>query len=145
MTIDAQTLEELQEAAGRFAAELGAKERGATLITLSGDLGAGKTSFTQGIARAFGVTEHVTSPTFVLEKIYQLPEPVRGFTHLVHIDAYRLKNGEELNALGFSQLMQEPANLVLMEWPERVDGALPAADKTLSFAVKGAGRTISYA
>jgi tRNA threonylcarbamoyladenosine biosynthesis protein TsaE len=119
--------------------------RAATLVTLSGELGAGKTTFTQGVAKALGVLESVTSPTFVLEKIYELPEG-NAFSKLVHIDAYRLEGGDELAALGFSELMYDPGNLVLLEWPERVADALPLADVSVSISVNDDGsRTFSYA
>lgn len=138
-----QSLEELQAEAASYIQGVQATEDGATLITLSGELGAGKTSFAQGVAKAFGIDEHVTSPTFVLEKIYTLPENPNGFTKLVHIDAYRLKGGSELAPLGFAELMQDPGNLILLEWPERVADALPHA-RTISLSVAGEGRTISY-
>lgn len=143
------TLEALQAEAASFISELTPAGMGATLVTLSGELGAGKTSFAQGVARALGVTAHVTSPTFVLEKVYELPLPApsgnRGFSRLVHIDAYRLEEGAALAPLGFDELMRDPANLVLLEWPERVADALPEAACAISLAVApGGGRTIAY-
>ncbi|MDB5237078.1 MAG: hypothetical protein JWL88_180 [Parcubacteria group bacterium] len=139
-------LEALQQEAVRFVATLAPAEAGATLITLSGELGAGKTSFTQGIAHALGITESVTSPTFVLEKIYELPEDTaRGFKRLVHIDAYRLESGRSLASLGFDELMQDKHNLILLEWPEQVADVLPAPHATITLTVIDTGRTISYA
>ena len=133
----------LQEEAADFvsALEPGAS---ATLVTLSGELGAGKTSFAQGVARALGVTDAVTSPTFVLEKVYELP-PDQKFGRLVHIDAYRLAGGSDLTSLDFDEILRDSANLVLLEWPERVAGALPAlaCAITLEVAPEG-GRIISY-
>lgn len=117
----------------------------ATLVTLSGELGAGKTAFTQAIAKAYGVTEGVTSPTFVLEKVYALPSG-SGFTHLIHIDAYRLEDAEELKALGWDALMKEPGNLVVLEWPENVADALPKGSVAIHLEVMPNGsRTMSYA
>ena len=139
-------LEALQAEAASFISSLSPQSEGATLITLSGELGAGKTSFTQGIARALGVTEHVTSPTFVLEKIYDLPlDTGRGFARLVHIDAYRLEGGAALVPLNFDEIMRDPMNLVMLEWPERVADALPKAACAIALAVNPfGGRTISY-
>src|ERR1700754_3179272 len=88
-----ETVEELDREAEGFAGRLVPSAQGATLVTLTGELGAGKTTFTQSLARALGVTDTVTSPTFVLEKIYSLPDSTQGFTRLVHIDAYRLSGG----------------------------------------------------
>ncbi len=117
----------------------------ATLVTLSGELGAGKTAFTKALASHLGITEDVTSPTFVLEKIYSLPETSR-FARLIHIDAYRLKNGTELAALGFDELMKDGENLVVLEWPEKVADALPNAERALTLRVHDDGsRIISYA
>lgn len=115
----------------------------ATLITLSGELGAGKTTFTQQIALALGVEEHVTSPTFVLEKIYDLTGEV--FKRLVHIDAYRLEKGADLTPLGFTALMSDPGNLIVLEWPERVADALPVADVAVCIQANPDGsRTLTY-
>lgn len=138
------SLEELQEEAGTFVSTLSPKETGATLVTLSGELGAGKTSFTQGIARALGVRGSVTSPTFVLMKIYALTG--RAFTRLVHIDAYRLQAGKELTALGFDEVMEDNGNLVVLEWPERVGDTLPTPDVSITLSVTPTNtRTITYA
>lgn len=138
------TLEALQAEAASFIEGRSAKEAGATLITLSGDLGAGKTSYVQGVAKAFGITEHVTSPTFVLEKVYTVPKEANGFARLIHIDAYRLNDGAELNALAFNELLNDKQNLILLEWPERVADTLPPADVAIALRVDGEGRSISY-
>lgn len=135
----------LKAAAEELLASLSPKE-GATLVTLSGELGAGKTAFTKLLAAALGVAEDVTSPTFVLEKIYALPAHAYGYARLVHIDAYRLKEGRELAALGFEELMKDGGNLVVVEWPERVADMLPAADRALTLRANDDGsRTITYA
>lgn len=137
-------LEALTAEARAFAKTLSPRQHGATLVTLSGELGAGKTSFAQGIASSLGVVGAVTSPTFVLEKVYQLHSA--PFSKLVHIDAYRLTGGEELRALGFDELMGESGNLVLLEWPEKVIDLLPAPAHRITLTVPATeGRTISYA
>ncbi len=100
----------------------------AYVVGLQGDLGAGKTAFTKGVARAFGVNDTVTSPTFVLEKIYALPETVFGtenpFKKLIHIDAYRLHSGAEIEHLGWKEISEDSGNLILIEWPEQVGSAI---------------------
>jgi len=70
MEVEVQNGEEMQKIAGEWVQTLRPKENGATVLALSGELGAGKTTFTQGIARGLGVTEQVTSPTFVIQKTY---------------------------------------------------------------------------
>ena len=143
------TLGELEAEAARFVKELVPKENSATLVTLLGDLGAGKTAFTKAVARSLGVEETVNSPTFVLEKIYKLPlkygsrKPI--FERLVHIDAYRLETGSDLAPLGFDELMRDFGNLILLEWPEKVTDALPTPDVKISITVNvDDSRTISY-
>lgn len=139
------TLDELNEEAQALATRLAPKEDSATLLTLSGELGAGKTSFTQALASAYGIEEHITSPTFVLEKIYRLPEG-KSFARLAHIDAYRLKGGVELGPLGFDDLMKDPQVLVVLEWPEMVADGLPNTDVAIQFVVlPDESRTMTYA
>lgn len=138
------SIEDLNAEAAALTERLKPKETGATLVTLSGELGAGKTSFTQALARAYGVEEHVTSPTFVLEKVYALPKG--PFERLAHIDAYRLNGGAELAPLGFHDLVQDPDTLIVLEWPEKVADGLPAADVAITLTVcDDATRTLSYA
>ena len=143
---------EMQEEAAHFARGLAPRTDGATLITLSGELGAGKTAFVKGVARVFGVTEHVTSPTFVIMKIYPIRDAVRSngagpsnFERLVHIDAYRLKGAHHLKVLGWEELLKDPKNLILMEWPQQAGNAIPASAIRVAFRYSGDDeRTISY-
>ena len=89
--------EDLEKVAKRVLAKLSAREEGATLLTLSGDLGAGKTTLVQALARELGITEAIQSPTYVLMKRYELQGQL--FDALIHIDAYRLENAEQFAAL----------------------------------------------
>lgn len=139
-----QDLREFEAEAARFVAALTPEEKSATLVTLSGDLGAGKTAFTKALARELGVTEVVNSPTFVLEKIYQL-DSGKNFKRLIHIDAYRLEQGSDLAPLGFDESMKDADNLIVLEWPEKVVDALPAAAVKISIeALTGGARKIMY-
>ncbi len=108
----------------------------AAVLALSGDLGAGKTTLTQALAAALGVRESVVSPTFVIMKAYALPraECARGFDRLVHIDAYRLAGGAELEKLGWRELLADPHNLIIVEWPERVADVMPEDALRLSLS-----------
>ena len=114
----------------------------AVVLTLSGELGAGKTTFMQEIARQLGVTEHVTSPTFVIMKGYDLID--QPFDQLVHIDAYRIETSEELAVLGFAELLQQPRTLICIEWAERVSDLLPPDALALAFATEGETRLITF-
>jgi tRNA threonylcarbamoyladenosine biosynthesis protein TsaE len=100
-----------------------ADARGAGIIALSGDLGAGKTTLAAAVARALGVTEQVVSPTFVIAKFYPLEG--KRYDRLVHIDAYRIESPEELVPLQWNDFVSDPNTLVIIEWPERIEGALP--------------------
>ena len=148
MRKEIKTFAEMEIEATRFIKEISPKTDGATLITLSGELGAGKTAFTKAVAHVLGVEEVVTSPTFVLEKIYALPILDRhsvSFKRLVHIDAYRLEKGADLAPLGFDELMQDASNLILLEWPEKVRDALPMPAVKISIIANTDGsRVITY-
>lgn len=111
----------------------------------SGDLGSGKTTFTQCVARLLGVSVNVTSPTFVIEKIYPINVPGIPFSKLVHVDAYRIENASELNALGWDYTVRDLSNLILVEWPERVIEALPPEAPIIRFSFVSEGvRTIEF-
>ncbi len=134
---------ELEAEATRFVGSLVPRVQGATLVTLKGELGAGKTAFVKAVAKALGVEEIVTSPTFVLEKIYLLER--QSFKHLIHIDVYRLEKGDDLAPLGFDELMQDRENLILLEWPEKVADVLPEAAVKISLVAQPNGsRILSY-
>lgn len=119
----------------------------ATVVALYGDLGAGKTTLTKALARVLGVGETVTSPTFVIEKIYRLDpkKTTQHFTRLIHIDAYRLESGHELIELGWEDIAGDPENLIVVEWAEKVEDILPADTKKIELGVVSEGvRTIEH-
>lgn len=123
MNFISKNLEDTQKFASDFIQNLTPKTNSATVVGLYGNLGAGKTTLTQSIARVLGISETVTSPTFVIEKIYELMD--KKFTHLIHIDAYRLEKSEELLRLGWQDIISDPNNLILIEWPEKVLEIMP--------------------
>ena len=101
-----------------LAAKIGAILPVDTVLALHGDLGAGKTTFVRGLARAWGIQEAVTSPTFNLYTIY------KGDRQLIHLDAYRLGSGTDLDALMIEDFLQPPWCFAV-EWPEHIPDALP--------------------
>ncbi len=129
--------EAMADFAASFVASRSPNGEEATVVTLSGELGAGKTTFAQGLARALGVEEVVTSPTFVIEKIYQLDN--QKFQRFVHIDAYRLNGAHDLEVLGWRELIADPGNLIVLEWPERVPGIIPKSAVKLRFDIENGG------
>ena len=135
---EVKNLGELRVLAEKLLRDLATRpqEGKATVVGLSGDLGAGKTAFTKCVASLLGITEVVTSPTFILEKVYIIQ---RGslvgerFTKLIHIDAYRLHSASEMRALDWEALLADEHNLILIEWPEQVKEVMPEDMVTLSF------------
>ena len=95
----------------------------ALVVALEGDLGSGKTTFIQGLAQGLKVKENILSPTFVIQKDFLLK--LKNFKNLYHIDAYRLKNPEELLELGFKDLIGNSENLIVIEWADKIKKILP--------------------
>lgn len=96
---------------------------GAFVLGLSGNLGAGKTTLTQVLAKKLGITVLVKSPTFLLMEAYTIS--LGRFHKLIHIDAYRMEKPKELADLGFFDLIKDNQNLVIVEWPEKVAAIMP--------------------
>ncbi len=107
----------------------------ALVVGLYGDLGSGKTTFTQAIAKIFNIKEDVTSPTYVVEKIYDIEH--KDFKKLIHIDAYRLDSGKELLAIEWERVLVDPRNIIFIEWPERVIEVLPKNHAKIFFKFIG--------
>lgn len=105
------------------------------VIYLRGELGAGKTSFARALLTALGVGERIKSPTYSLMEGYQ----TRDGRPAWHLDLYRIADPGELEWLGLDALAHSRA-VVLVEWPERGPGALPAADLEMHLSYRGAGR-----
>ena len=126
MEIISQNPEETRAFAFDLAKKIQNKEivsrTGALIIGLHGDLGAGKTTFMKSFAEALGVKDTVQSPTFVILKRFEIND--LGFKNLYHIDAYRLERGEDLLKLGWNEMVQNPTNIICIEWPERVEDIL---------------------
>ncbi|MDD5431307.1 MAG: tRNA (adenosine(37)-N6)-threonylcarbamoyltransferase complex ATPase subunit type 1 TsaE [Candidatus Pacebacteria bacterium] len=101
--------------------------RRASVIALLGELGAGKTTFTQGFARALGVESRVASPTFIIFRKHEIGECGlhKHIKHIFHFDLYRIQKPQEILKLGFKKIINDPDNIVLIEWPEKIKGILP--------------------
>ena len=146
-------LGELQGLAQEVLAKLPEGNERAIILALTGELGAGKTTFVQALAKELGVEDTVQSPTYVLMKSYLIFQgdtlkpglsKVSPYKKLVHIDAYRLEKTEEFAALKPETFLNDPHNLVCIEWPERIEGALPTPDLVLNFSSKDAGEAERY-
>jgi tRNA threonylcarbamoyladenosine biosynthesis protein TsaE len=122
----------------RIASEFAATLRGGEIVLLSGELGAGKSVFVRGVARALGVTERVISPTFVLMRVYD----ITGHTtirHLVHVDAYRIEGPVEIQAIGLEEWLDREDSVVMVEWGERASMTLDSRARS-AVAITSAGR-----
>ena len=131
MQTQTHNLEKFQAAAAKFSAELTPLSNRATVVGLYGELGSGKTTFVQAVAKAFGVSERVTSPTFLILKSYKLT--TNSYKLLVHVDVYRLRSSTELARLRFDELLSDPHNLILVEWADKVADLLPKDHFKLHF------------
>ena len=101
------------------------KRDGALVVGLSGDLGVGKTAFTQFAAKYLGIKEKVNSPTFVILKRYKIKKSPSDHKQMFHIDAYRLKSEKDLLNLKWVDLINNKENLIFIEWPENVIKVMP--------------------
>jgi tRNA threonylcarbamoyladenosine biosynthesis protein TsaE len=107
------------------------------VVALSGRLGAGKTLFVSGVANGLGISSRITSPTFLIEKIYR-----DGFLPLIHADVYRLGSVAEFEDL---ELADEGADgAVLIEWGDAIQDSLPHDHLVIDFEIDGNDRTISF-
>jgi tRNA threonylcarbamoyladenosine biosynthesis protein TsaE len=131
------TAQDTEDFGWQLACARPAGESAFAVLYLSGELGAGKTTFARGFLRALGVTEPVRSPTYMLLELYPL-----GPLTLLHVDLYRLRDPAEIESLGLREWAR--SNCVwLIEWPERAPSGLPPADLTLTFAVCAVGHDVS--
>lgn len=139
--ITTESVEETWQKAAEFTEEILARleaekdhkaEEKAALVCLWGDLGSGKTTFTQGIAKALGVKETVNSPTFLVMKKYPLSGKNKGL-NLYHFDLYRIHGAQEILDLGWKEIVADRNNLVVVEWPEKIAEILPSWRIDLEF------------
>lgn len=128
--LDIHTLEFFSrspEQTQRVGMRLGRLLQHGDLICLQGDLGAGKTTFVQGLAKGWGSLDPVSSPTFIIVNIYRRPDDCQLF----HMDAYRLESAPEAAELDLDEMLAQGS--LLVEWPERVRSILPENRMWISF------------
>jgi tRNA threonylcarbamoyladenosine biosynthesis protein TsaE len=116
-----------------LAREIAATLKPGDVICLEGDLGAGKTTFTQGLAKALGVAGRVTSPTFCIVQEHRAENPAPGAPGLlVHMDLYRLHSEDDVIAIGWEDYLSEGA-VIAVEWPERAGSLIPPSALHITF------------
>ncbi len=121
-----------------FGSRLAKQLRAGDILALIGDLGAGKTHLTQGLADGLGRKDAVTSPTFALVNEYTDCTP-----ELIHFDWYRMEQPEELLAIGWEDYLERDAILVI-EWPDRFPEMIPAGSHCIHIEHLPEGRRLSY-
>ncbi len=136
MRTHARTAQDTEDFGGRLARSRPAADAALAVLYLTGELGAGKTTFARGFVRALGVQEAVPSPTYTLLELY----PAGALT-VVHVDLYRVRAPSELESLGLREWART-GHVWLIEWPERGGTRLPPADLTVALAAGEAGHDI---
>jgi len=106
-----------------YGKKIAADLKGGDVVLLYGDLGAGKTTLTKGIAAYFGIKD-IVSPTFTLMQVYKIEDLRLKIKDLVHIDTYRLENEEKLIEIGAEDYIGDPNTICIIEWPEKLNRLL---------------------
>jgi tRNA threonylcarbamoyladenosine biosynthesis protein TsaE len=116
--------------------ELAQELAGATIVCLYGELGSGKTTFSQGFAKGLGINHRLLSPTFIIVRRYEVPQTIRWF---YHVDLYRIKGDIDIEGVGLPEIFTDPSAIVLIEWADRLGKFLPKKRIDIRFAVNGDG------
>lgn len=128
-TIITNSFEETQKLGMEFAK----KVSDISVLALHGDLGSGKTTFIQGLAQGLKITKKIISPTFIIMRSYEIPTPSPK-DNFYHIDLYRVHTEADVEELGLIELMNDPDNLLAIEWPEKIQKLLPEKRLDLYFS-----------
>ena len=115
-----------------FAREIASRIKPQTAIALYGDLGSGKTTFTNYLAQVLGFTDRVQSPTFVIHRIYKTSTN-SNIKRMHHLDLYRMSSSSEIQDLGLKELFESPDDIFVIEWPELIEHLLPKDCIKISF------------
>lgn len=99
-------------------------------IALHGDLGSGKTTFTQGLAKGLGITTHLSSPTFIIMRAYMI---AKFKTMFYHVDLYRTKDENDAKGIGLDEILLDNNSIVVIEWPEKISQLIPEKTKHIYF------------
>lgn len=118
-----------QEETKNTGKEIASSLQGGDVLLLYGEMGAGKTTLTKGIAEGLGINKDVTSPTFGLMHVYDVSNANSTIKRLVHIDTYRLKDEHELVAIGVEEYLGATDTICIIEWPEKIETLL--AERTV--------------
>jgi len=130
--------QETQELGKKFASTL----MGGEILALYGDLGSGKTTFVQGLAKGLGIDKQIISPTFIIMRTYDLGNREQGIgnRNFYHVDLYRISTEEDVQSLGLLELLNQPENVVVIEWPDKIENLLPEKRVNIYFEYLGDDR-----
>lgn len=107
-----------------FGQEFANTLKGGGIVLLHGELGAGKTTLTKGIALGLGIDDDIVSPTFSIMNIYEIKNPKSKILNLIHIDTYRLEKEDDLIEIGVEDYLGRPDTITIIEWPEKIEKLL---------------------
>lgn len=127
-----KTAEETQELGRSFANEL----KPGDIVAMYGELGSGKTTFIQGLAKGFGIARRIISPTFIISRSYKLSlkrRPLSSVNNFYHIDLYRVESERDLESVGIKEILSDRNAIVAIEWAEKLGSALPKKAMTIHF------------
>jgi tRNA threonylcarbamoyladenosine biosynthesis protein TsaE len=96
-----------------------------SIIALTGELGSGKTTFLQGLAKGLGIKERILSPTFIMMRDYQVRSAKCKAQRFYHVDLYRLESEKDIEGLGLKEIWSDPKNIIAIEWVEKIKNVLP--------------------
>ena len=125
-----EIITENSEDTKKLGKELAKKLKGGEIICLKGNLGSGKTTFSQGILEELGAEKPYTSPTFLIMKAYQLNK--KKIKNVYHIDTYRV-GSEDILDLGWEEITENKVNVIIVEWPERIKEIIPEGFLDIKF------------
>ena len=128
-----KNFEETQELGEEFAKKL----RGGEVLCLYGDLGSGKTTFVQGLAKGLGINGRIISPTFIIMRTYGVEQQELTINTFYHVDLYRVANERDIEGLGLLEVLNDPQTVVVIEWPEKMENLLPENRMDIIFTYQG--------
>lgn len=114
--------------------DLASQLHGGEVLCLSGDLGFGKTTFIQGLAKGLGITKRILSPTFIIMRTYEMQQAERNIRMFYHVDLYRMETAHDIEGLGLFDVLGKPDTIVAIEWPEKLGKVLPKKRIDIKFA-----------
>lgn len=122
-TIITNSFQETQKLGADFAQKIDS----VSTLALYGDLGSGKTTFVQGLALGLGIKKRIISPTFIILRSYKINPPAgeQKLKMFYHVDLYRIHDEKDVKELGLTEIMNDPQNIVAIEWPEKIKDLLP--------------------